>query len=314
MSLNKYKGFNSLPVTGTKEAISKARKEISLARSGTPVFLKSRLTKVNNALIGGFRFRHIYMFAGASGSGKSYFLNQLRNDFLDPKLNGNFPHPFKILCFNFEMPTEDELVRTVSSKLNMNYADIMSAYTPLDESTFDKVIDELEALDHPDVHFVETSGNRMEVYNTVIDFYQRFPSHKLVVMFDHTLLTEEYDERSEIEMLAKLSKLFVKLKKTEIEPMIIMLSQMNDKIEDPLRVSNHKLHYPTKKDIHGSKQLYWACDDVAVLHRPEMLNISKYGDKGIDTTDLIAYHQIKSRKGIVGMCRLKAEFPRITQF
>jgi hypothetical protein len=102
--------------------------------------------------------------------------------------------------------------------------------------------------------------------------------------------------------------LFVKLKKSPIEPMTILLSQMNDKIEDPIRVQNYNLHYPTKKDVHGSKQLFWACDYVGVIHRPELLNIQKYGPKQYDTDQLIAYHQLKSRKGITGIARFREQF------
>lgn len=309
--LNTYPGFKPLPVHSAKEGIKRAKTEISLARDVTKqTALISRLPKLNKAMMGGFRFKNIYLFAGASGSGKSYFLNQLRNDFLDPQLNGSFMHPIKILSFSLEMPIEDELIRSVSSKLSMSYGEIVSAEQPLDEETFDKVINELDTLDHPDIHFVETSGNRFEVYNTIVEFHTRFPHHKLVITYDHTLLTEEYDEKSEVEMIAKISKLFVKLKKSDIEPMIVMLGQLNDKIEDVIRIQNYNYHYPLKKDLHGSKQVWWACDYVGVLHRPELLHIEKYGPKQIDTKDLVMYHQLKSRKGVLGMARLKAEFDK----
>lgn len=310
MSLpEKFPRFNSLPVHSANEGIKRAKIEIATARDITKqTALKSRLDKINKAFMGGFRFKNIYLFAGASGSGKSYFLNQLRQDFLDPTINGSFIHPIKILSFSLEMPIEDEMIRSVSSKLNMSYGDILSTNSLIDDEQYQRIIDELDSINHPDIHFVETSGNRMEIYNTIVDFHTRFPHHKLVVMYDHTLLTEEYDEKSEIEMIAKMSKLFVKLKKSEIEPMIIMLGQLNDKIEDTIRIQNYNLHYPLKKDLHGSKQIWWACDYVGVLHRPELLNIQKYGPKQIDTKDLLMLHVLKSRKGVLGMARLKSEF------
>jgi replicative DNA helicase len=310
MSLPKYPGFSSLPVHGVKDGISRAKREISIARSTNQTVLLSSLPKINRAMMGGFRFKNIYLFAGASGSGKSYFLNQLRNDFLDPMLNGSFMDPVKILSFSLEMPMEDELIRTVSSRTGMSYGDIVSADSPLGDTEYNKVMSELEQLDHPDVHFVETSGNRMQIFNTIVDFHQKFPNHKLVVTYDHTLLTEEYDEKSEIEMIAKLSKIFVKLKKSSIEPMVIMLGQLNDKIEDVLRIQNYNFHYPLKKDIHGSKQLFWACDYVGVLHRPELLNIQKYGPNQIDTKDLLMLHVLKSRKGRLGVAKLRAAFEK----
>lgn len=313
MSLNKldkYPGFHSLPVVGVKEGIQKAKDEIALSRSGSQTALLTSLPKLNKSVMGGFRMNNIYAIAGASGSGKSYMLNQIRNDFLDPQLNGSYPKPVKILSFSLEMPTEDELIRTISGKMGMSYSELLSVDNLLGDSEYHRAMIELDNLNNPDLHFVEMSGNRLQVYNTIIDFVTAYPGYEFVITYDHTLLTEEYDEKSELEMIAKLSKMFVKLKKSPVDMMFIMLLQLNDKIEEVIRVQNKMLHYPTKKDIHGSKQVFWACDYVGILHRPELLNIDKYGKHDWDTTNMIAWHLVKSRKGKVGVARFKAEFEK----
>jgi hypothetical protein len=91
----------------------------------------------------------------------------------------------------------------------------------------------------------------------------------------------------------------------EFKSLNILVSQLNDKIEDPKRIANKALHFPTKTDVHGSKQMYWACDYVWVIHRPESLNIEKYGRNMYLTNGLIAMHLIKSRKGVPGLVRLR---------
>lgn len=308
MSLNKFPSVNSLPVVTAKDAIVKAKIDLDEGRSGKPTGLVTSLTKLNSSLMGSFRMNNIYAIAGASGSGKSYLINQIRTDFVNPNLNGSYPHRVKILNFCLEMPIEDELIRTTSRQMGKSYGDLLSVNKTLEDHEYEKASNILDTLDHPDIFYVETSGNRMQVYNTVADFVNSNPGCQFVITYDHTLLTDEYDEKSELELIAKLSKLFVKLKKSPVDIMIIMLLQLNDKIEDPLRVQNKQLHYPTKKDIHGSKQVYWACDFVGIIHRPELLNIKEYGMKNWNTEDLIAWHVVKSRKGIQGMTRFKAEF------
>lgn len=308
LPLNKYQGFNSLPVVGTRDAIHRTKIEIDQSRSGTQMTLKTSLDKLNSSLMGGFRMNNIYGIVGASGSGKSYLLNQIRNDFVDPNLNGSYHKPIKILNFCLEMPLEDELIRTVSGKTGLSYGDLISSEKLLEDHEFQRVSNVLDTLDHPDMFFVETSGNRMQVYNTIVDFANANPGNQIIITYDHTLLTDEYDEKTEMEVIAKLSKMFMKLKKSSIDILVILLLQMNDKIEDVIRVQNKHLQYPTKKDIHGSKQVFWACDYIGILHRPELLNIKTYGMKGWDTENLIAWHIVKSRKGRTGMSRFKAEF------
>jgi hypothetical protein len=105
--------------------------------------------------------------------------------------------------------------------------------------------------------------------------------------------------------------MFIKVRKN-YRCCIIMLGQLNDKIENPLRIQNNGMHYPTKTDIHGSKQLYWACDYVLILHRPEELNITSYGRYNYPTTDLLACHVVKARKGIPGLVRLRAQLSKGT--
>ncbi len=139
--------------------------------------------------------------------------------------------------------------------------------------------------------------------------HQKFPDHKLVIQMDHSLLAETLDEKDEIELLAKLSKDAIKWKKN-YDCLILFLGQTNDKMENPFRIQTANLHYPTKTDIHGSKQLYWAMDYVGVLNRPELLGIEKYGKQSYDTKDLVAYHQIKARNGELGIVRFRQQFDK----
>jgi len=296
----------ALPIRTTKTAIQDAQADIQLGMTGQQIALRTRWTAVNNMLMGGFRMDNNYLVCGASGHGKSYFLNLLHQDLLDTELNGKFYQPFKVLHFNFEMTASDEMLRKVSSKVKMSYGELLSSKRPLTKEEYDKIDTEMQKLDNDALYYVEKAGNRYEIKETIYSFHRKFPEHKLVITLDHTLLVKYLDEKSEVELLSELGKMFIEIRK-DIGCCTVLVGQLNDKIEDPRR-KDPSMHYPSKTDIHGSKQLFHAADTVLILHRPEMLNIAEYGLRRYPTTNIIFLHQVKARKGEIGMVRLVQDF------
>lgn len=299
------KNSNILPVTNIFEAVNTARDHILEGLSVTQPGLKCRWSKINKAVGGSWRFDNIYMIAGPSGAGKSYFLNLLHQDFTDKELNKDFTKPFIILHFCLEMSSSDEILRTLSSMTKKSYSDLLSAHKKLENH--EEVLAILETIKDRNIFYIETSGNVNQVYQTIKHFKNQYPKHELVITLDHKLLVEYTDEKNEVALVANVSKMLLNVRK-ELNALIIPLNQLNDKIEDPKRIVNKSLHAPTKTDIHGSKQSYWICDYVWVMHRPELLNITSYTRENFDTTGLIAMHLIKARKGVPGLVRLKEQF------
>ncbi|NQY68839.1 MAG: hypothetical protein HRT72_14085, partial [Flavobacteriales bacterium] len=74
--------YNGLKFLHTKQVIDSAKQRIAEERSGKQYGLLCRFPSVNRAMLRYWRFKRIVMICGMSGSGKSYFLNMLRNDFL----------------------------------------------------------------------------------------------------------------------------------------------------------------------------------------------------------------------------------------
>ena len=76
------------------------------------------------------------------------------------------------------------------------------------------------------------------------------------------------------------------------------------------RIENDTLHFPKKTDIHCGNQIFWACDDVVIYHRPELLQIEKYGKVPfpVNSKGLIHCYWIKSRKNRTGHLWFKNEF------
>jgi len=304
-------GSSKLDIQTSKLAAVNAANEISEARSGNRLVMASRWDKLNYMLLGGFQFGQTYMLCGASGHGKSYMLNMLLRDFTNPTLQKDVSKT-RILHFSFEMSAAAEMTRRISTLTGISYRKLMSADRPLNAEEHGIVASAAERLKDEPIYFVETPGNRQQIRNTIDRMKQKFPDDNLVVTLDHTLLAQSMPGENEIQTLAELGKMFIDIRK-EFGTLNILLSQLNDKIESSSRrdPSVPSLHFPTKTDIHGSKQLYHAADVCLVMHQPALLGLEVYGPDRVPTMtedgkNLISLHVLKNRHGTQGYTRMIA--------
>ena len=165
MEKENYK-YAPLRIISQSEAIERANKKIYYAMKNKYPGLISRWWKVNKALGGAFRFGEITYISGASGSGKSYILNMLREDFAG-ELNRNYPKKFKILAFSFEMGADDEVIRTYSSSMATSYSKLVSANEKISKEYYDQIGETSKKVDNDIIHYVETTGNRERILKTV---------------------------------------------------------------------------------------------------------------------------------------------------
>lgn len=300
------KPSTSLIIKPISRVLDEADKLVLEGMSDETVTLQTRWSGFNRLMMGGLRFNNTYVIAGASGHGKSFLLNMLIQDFLNPTLNGEYRKPFKILHFGFEMSAADEILRRASAATDISYPNLLGAFQKLTPQQYEFFKEKLNPMKEEPIYFVEQPTTRYKIYNTIKEFKNRFPDDDLIVTLDHTLLVQSEVGENEIETLAGLGKLFIEIRK-EFNTMNILLGQLNDKIESEKRLdpTNPSLHYPTKTDIHGSKQLYHAADVVMVIHQPSLLHLEYYGKKDIPTADLVALHVLKNRKGEQGLTLLK---------
>ena len=295
--------FISLQIKTADQAIKEADKFLEQGAKGERPFLATRWQKVNTMLLGGFHFGQTYFIAGASGHGKSFFVNMLHTDFTSYYL-GN--EDVKILHFSFEMHAKDEMIRKISQLSDIDYRKLVSSDKPLTMEELEIIRKQYTRMKNKNVFYVETPSNRDRIYATINEFCNEFKDSKIVISLDHTLLVTPNPGENEIQSLAELGKMFIQVRK-EFNTCNILVGQMNDKMESKERrdPTNAALHYPTKTDIHGSKQIYHAADVVMVLHQPILLNLEYYGKKRFPTTDLVALHCLKNRSGVAGLTRLK---------
>lgn len=294
--------YSELKVRTIGQVLTETNRQIDKFRRGEKLCLRTRWSGLNTMLLGGFYFGQTYLLAGASGHGKSYFINMLLRDFTDRKINRGFPAKFKMLHFGFEMPASAEILRRVSGVTKLSYNKLLSIESPLSDAQYEEVKAQLVRFKDEEIYFVESPGSRFQIYATIKAFREKFPDDELVITLDHMLLTLPEPGEDEIQLLAEVSKMFIQIRK-EFNSLNILVGQLNDKIEDSRRrdPAAPGLHYPTKTDIHGSKQAYQAADVVMIIHRPELLNLESYGPRRFPTKNLVALHTLKNRNGESGL-------------
>jgi replicative DNA helicase len=284
-----------LPIRHIEEPAKEIIEYIDNRRKGIVRSLKTRWKKFNNTCNGGIEPNAIYSVCGISGSGKSSFLNMLETDLFD--LNPR--EKFIILSFSLEMLSSKQIGRKLSYKLKKTTTELYSGLSDsyLSDEDFELAKKEVEIIKKYDIYYVDVPGTVDEVFNTIIDFSNKYAKNKwLIITFDHTLLIKGNMTDKERETIFNLQRVFMEIKKYNRNT-IIQLSQMNREIESTERINNIMLQYPMRKDVFGSDSVFQASDYLMVLHRPELLQITVYGPSRLPTKDMIYLHFLKVREG-----------------
>lgn len=320
MSNTWNKNGQLLKVKSRQEAIDEALHNVREAMYNEYPGLLSRWPSINRAVGKVFPFGRIYYVCGLSGSGKSYFLNMLREDLASPELNSHIieKKPYKILSFCFEMASADEIIRTLSSKMSVSYGELLSVQEQMSKEFYKRVEEESKRIDNDIIYYVEDNGNVKQMWSTAEDFFMnQFPKHQPIITIDHTTLTEYLTESGETELVSNVAR-FCRLAKKRLGALVIPIGQLRDDIEKVERKNNVALHYPTRNDIYGGKSIYMDADYVSIIHRPYKLGIKEYGPLQLQTkfedgTDLISMHFLKGRfTGNEGLALFKNRFDQGT--
>lgn len=329
------------------EVAQRALLTVKEEAQGAQLGLRSRFPKLNIAVGKYFRFKQVYALAGLSGHGKSYLLNLLLQDFLNPLLNlGVCEHDYILCHHSFEMNPEDEELRKASSKLGVSYNHLLSSefkgsgyntitekeMLALEKTLYEDIDKPLYYFDEPceliqlaanvkaavNKYKVELYHNREKLSNFVLrkgikitDIIspESIPNPKVVITIDHTLLLKQAkDEKEILHTMRNLAKVAILLKKKGY--LVIFVGQFNNNIERIERIKNQEVHYPIKSDIYAQGEIYNACDGVFTIYQPELAGILKYGKNGYNTQGLIHLQVLKMRFGQVGSIWFKNELDK----
>lgn len=302
------------PFKSIRQAAKEAVEYIDDRRSGKIKSLRTPWSKWNDACMGGIEWHTITTVAGMSGSGKTAIINQLETGLKDL----NKSEDFAILSFNWEMLAMKLVGRKLSNKLRLTTSQLFSGDPKykVDDNTFRIIQEEAEKLSRYDITYVELPGTVDQIVGLIRKFVEIKtkvnPNKGVIVFMDHVLLVNGKDGDLERQILFDLMTALNRLKK-EYKISFVILSQLNRAIEDKQRILQPELHFPTKGDLFGSDSMYQFSDLVIVAHRPEILNIFRYGPQGWDTRDVVFLHFIKVREGqpFIGLMKNNLKYNEI---
>lgn len=315
-----------LQIKHIEESIEEAKNNINLERSGKQLGLYCRFNGINRGMLKYWRFGQVTLLAGMSSGGKSTMLNMLEDDFTNKNINEEFDGKVIILGFKYEMTGADEVLRNISGKMETSYSNLLSAeyikddiegkaiYNNINDEQYENISVQLDKLKDRPIYYVESAGNLSQLYETYKHLRLKNSNCKFIITIDHTLLSKKLNEKTDLELMQNTGFLAIRLRKEGC--MVLLIGQLNGNIEDNIRRENPNLHYPIKTDVHCGNQIFWACDNVLLFHRPELLKISKYGTGKKDTKRLVHIAFIKSRFGKTGNIWLQENFAkgRIDEF
>ena len=321
------KTLNSLTFRHISGAVNNSLEYIDGRRKGLIKSLKTSSPKLNWALLDGVEWNKIFSIGAMSGSGKSVFCEQLKQNFVDL----NPKEKFKILSFEFEMPSYEQITRNISSKLSMSTAELYSGQgQKVDDATFDKIKGVAKKINRYPIYTVDDVGSVEQILDTVRAFAHKMELVKkkegLVVTIDHALLTQMKQGEDERRTIAHLYRSLVGLKKKLINAgircLFIILNQLNRNIETLDRKGNRDYHYPNRTDLFGSNDIFMGSDYVLIIHKPAILKLEWYGTpKGDNWPNglpvynphdpeqaMIYFHLIKHRAGKPRIMMMLDEF------
>lgn len=285
--------YSPVPIKHISEVGKEAVKYIKQRKNHEIQPLKTRWNKFNIMCGGGIEPGCVYTIAGTSGTGKSAFINCIENDLIEM----NPGKELVILSFSFEMLSTRTFVRKLSNKLHQTTLELYSAYEEVSDETIIKVQEEATKMNKYPIYYVDTSASVEKIEETIKYFQSTIAKNKwLIVFLDHTLLVDS-SGKDERRTIADLQKMFIKYKQIG-KTSIIQLSQMNRNIETPERILNPTSHYPMRSDLSSSDSIFQGSDIVAVLSRPELLNIAAYGVQKLPVQNKVYLHFLKVREGV----------------
>lgn len=222
-------------------------------------------------------------------------------------LNENCIHDVVGVHFGYEMSPMSENIRSVGTILGKSYAHILSSEYNKTTKSFNTLTKEerieietiLDCLGIRKEYYIPVSGNVMQMTATIDYLQQENPTAKLVISVDHGLLTRKLGSEGTEALVNDLAH-FCNDTTSTYDALMFMLLQLNNEIEQPERLKNKEMHFPSKPDIHYGSQVWWAADNVMVIHVPRLLRIERYGVDELDTNSLAHLAVIKSRFGEVG--------------
>jgi replicative DNA helicase len=246
----------------------------------------------NEIIGGGLQKSYNYLIAGLSGSGKSTLANKLETDVFD----NNPDEDIIVLNFNFETPSEMNLIKKYSADVGMSVNDILSTKDTLSDEMFNNIVQRAQRYKDYPIYYFDVSGTADDIEDTILSTRAKHPDKWIVAIVDHTALVTPKSGQNELQLVTDLATMSIRVKK-QTKCTFVFLGQLNSNIEQVDRLMNPAMHAPMRSDLFGGKSVYNAMDCIVMPHRPQLLGLSGYTLDNLPVEDRMYFHIRKQRYG-----------------
>lgn len=148
-----------LPIRHIGAAVDEALEYIDQRNAQEVKPLDTGFDKLNDILLGGLEWGRILTIAALSGGGKSITLEQLKKNIIEK----NRDQDFDFLCFDWEMPSTDQIVRNIIGDTDIDVRALYGVDMPLSELMRNKVELSAEKIKGSPVYICDTPGTPQDV-------------------------------------------------------------------------------------------------------------------------------------------------------
>lgn len=290
--------FNKFGRKPFSHVLRKGLKYVENRKTGRIKSFRTPWKGFNAAGIAGLEWGSMLTIGARPGAGKTMLVSQILRE--SRKLNPD--QDFNILEFQFEMGDEQYAARQFAGATRAKYGEILSTDKALNDFVFNQVenyVRDCEALEKLGVkrELVSESLTSEQIEQAITQAYKDWGDKPIIVTIDHSwLIKKDPTEREKLQTLYNTTEMLMKLK-NRLPIIIIMITQLNRSIDDPLRKKMGDVgNYPTAGDIFGGDALMQGSDMIAILARPFKNDIPLYGPfQYICKKEDVILHLIKNR-------------------
>lgn len=256
-------------IKSAKELVNNAVKQLLKYQSGEDTPVKTRYQHFNENLLGGIFKNMMIIIAGISGSGKTYVLQQIEQDFLDKNLNTDADDYILLRC-NWEMTVFRLLLRRLSKGLKKSMKYIL--FNKPDDESLIKFKEITNKERSSNIFYLEEPTTPGVWYENVKAFLEQHKKSKhILITVDHIALVR--DNGNKKKAMDELVEYANSLKKEYKNVSFILISQLNRDIENRV---DPRFAPPKRSDLYNSDTMFHIGDLVLVIHNPFRLGIHKY--------------------------------------
>lgn len=295
------------------ELIKEAKRDLHKLQTKQKRLVRTGRPELDGAL-NGLLPSDVIVISGLSGSGKTYYMEELKRNIMSEELNPNSSN-FISLSYNWEMKTFSLLLRGLSKATGVSKKDIVDQ--PFDEESLSKAAEFSNTYSDARYFINQEPCTPLEFFNQTDVFLDSNKDKEgIFVYLDHASLINGSNKQDSIrELVEYINKL--KLKYSNVY--FIILAQMNrDILKRCEQASN--LAFPRQSDLENSSTLTQIASFVVMVHQPSKVNIDLYGkinpsyysylsehlsDSDLNKTSFLTenrvfYHLVKSREAEIG--------------